>query len=74
MCTCTQYIVVVVVVVVVVSGIVKRRAVKITLTCFNSFHIFVCCSFSLFLCNCMYVCNVIVVVVVVTNTTVESLR
>ena len=29
-----------VVVVVVVSGIVKRRAVKITLTCFNSFHIF----------------------------------
>ena len=30
----------VVVVVVVVSSIVKRRAVKITLTCFNLFHIF----------------------------------
>ena len=29
-----------VVVVVVVSDIVKRRSVKITLTCFNSFHIF----------------------------------
>ena len=39
---------VVVVVVVVVSDIVKRRAVKITLTCFNSFHIFGCCSFSFF--------------------------
>ena len=33
-------VVVVVVVVVVVSDIVKRRAVKITLTCFNWFHIF----------------------------------
>ena len=29
-----------VVVVVVVSDIVKRREVKMTLTCFNSFHIF----------------------------------
>ena len=36
------------VVVVVVSDIVKRRAVKITLTCFNSFHIFYCCSLSFF--------------------------
>jgi len=37
-----------VVVVVVVSDIVKRRAVKITLTCFNSFYIFYCCSLSFF--------------------------
>ena len=39
---------VVVVVVVIVSGIVKRRAVRITLTCFNSFHIFLVVTFSVF--------------------------
>ena len=36
------------VVVVVVSDIVKRRAVKITLTCFNSFHIFLVVAVSVF--------------------------
>ena len=35
-------------VVVVVSDIVKRRAVMITLTRFNSFHIFGCYNFSVF--------------------------
>ena len=38
----------VVVVVVVESGIVKRRAVKITLTCFNSVHIFWLLQFQCF--------------------------
>ena len=37
-----------VVVVVVVSDTVKRRAVKITLTCFNSFHIFCLLQFKFF--------------------------
>ena len=36
------------VVVVVVSDIVKRRAVKITLTCFNSFDIFLIVAVSVF--------------------------
>ena len=31
-----------------VSGIVKRRAVNITLTCFNSFHIFLVVAVSVF--------------------------
>ena len=35
-------------VVVVVSDIVKRRTVKITLTCFNSFHIFLVVAVSVF--------------------------
>ena len=35
-------------VVVVASDIVKRRAVKITLTCFNSFHIFLVVAVSVF--------------------------
>ena len=35
-------------VVVVVSDIMKRRAVKITLTCFNSFHIFLVVAVSVF--------------------------
>ena len=38
----------VVVVVVVVSDIMKRRGVKITLTCFNSFHIFLVIAVSVF--------------------------
>ena len=39
---------VIVVVVVVVLDIVKRRAVKIMLTCFNSFHIFWLLQFQCF--------------------------
>ena len=36
------------VVVVIVSDVVKRCAVKITLTCFNSFHIFLVVVVSVF--------------------------